>query len=173
MTKLSELIADPNTVLSSVAPGDHLIVSDTSEPLDIRKIKVIPISDFQDSIMTPVVTARQGGSGTDWNSPGTTNYTPTKSIIQCGMVTIDTVNGQAYASAVITFPVAFSYKPLIFLSFGDITYITSSGNLYEGPYVNASGITASGFTIYIHFPELQSPGGNDNQVFWQAIGPIA
>jgi len=39
--KLTDLEADPNTLLTSVDPGDFLLVHDISETIDVRKIKVI------------------------------------------------------------------------------------------------------------------------------------
>ena len=39
--KLTNLEADPNTLLTSIDPGDFLLVHDISETIDVRKIKVI------------------------------------------------------------------------------------------------------------------------------------
>ena len=61
-----------------------------------------------------LVYRRQGSSATDWRAYGTTNYTPAKSIVQAGNVAVSMSSGNGSAS--ITFPVAFTNKPLIFIS---------------------------------------------------------
>lgn len=58
---------------------------------------------------------RQGGSATDWSSPGTTNQTLTTPRMQIGVVSV-TTDGSGNASATITFPVAFSQPPVVFVT---------------------------------------------------------
>ena len=99
-----------------------------------------------------MLTHRQGGSSTDWNSPGSTNYTPASVRIQCGMVT-----SNPSADVTVTYPVAFSYKPLIFPS----TY--SSGNLAITFVNQLAG--SFGFSIY------EDGVRTTLNMFWLAIGP--
>ena len=61
------------------------------------------------------VVKRQGGSATDWSTPGTTNYVPTASKIQVGVVAITITNDWNNAS--ITFPEAFTYTPIALCHF--------------------------------------------------------
>jgi hypothetical protein len=61
-----------------------------------------------------LVHRRQGGSATVWTSPGTTSYTPTNTLIQTGIKAITISSG--FGNVAVTYPVAFSQRPLIFLS---------------------------------------------------------
>lgn len=54
--KMSDLVADPDTLLSAVATGDYILIYDISEPLDAQKIKVIAVADFLNLVTE---TARQ------------------------------------------------------------------------------------------------------------------
>lgn len=53
---------------------------------------------------------RQGGSASNWNSPGSNNYTPGAVRIQSGVLPVAFSGGSAY-SGTVTFPVAFSDIP--------------------------------------------------------------
>lgn len=111
------------------------------------------------------VTKRKGGSATDWSSPGTTDYTPTASVIQVGAVSITmTGSGPASGTAAITFPTAFSNVPVIMLS---ISSSQSSGVWTQLEFYN---LTASGMTIWIGH-NANSGSYNPRTVFWIAIGP--
>jgi hypothetical protein len=56
---------------------------------------------------------RQGGSASDWDSPGNTNYTPTMVRMQVGTKGW-TGSPTYFGSVTITFPIAFSYLPICF-----------------------------------------------------------
>jgi len=101
---------------------------------------------------------RKGGSATDWYAQGTTNYTPSSAVIQMGTARIAVSGGNGSVS--ITFPAAFAYKPVVFIS-----------KPYDGANWNDFGfsaITTTGFSIYLQ------EGGTDTlnvDVTWLAIGP--
>lgn len=102
--------------------------------------------------------ARQGGSATAWNTAGTTNYTltaPTSVVTQVGAITT-----AAGGTATITFPVAFSQIPLVYL-----TIIYGYPNL--GAIANVEVISATQAQI-----RTQSNAGANisAQVSWLAIG---
>jgi len=61
---------------------------------------------------------RQGGNATDWSVPGTTTYTPTGALIQAGVIEW-TGSSAASGNKDVTFPVAFSQKPLVFATTGN------------------------------------------------------
>lgn len=63
----------------------------------------------------PMVSSRQGGSSTVWNSPGTTTYVPTSTIIQTGCVSMTFASSTGNFTA-ITYPTAFAQAPTIFVS---------------------------------------------------------
>lgn len=62
------------------------------------------------------LTRRQGGSSTVWGTSGSTNYTPTAILQQLGAITTSIVDSGNYENKVITFPVAFAYGPIGFLT---------------------------------------------------------
>lgn len=53
--KLSELIADPNTVLVVLAGVDYFMVYDTSESIDTRKVKVITKTNALGQFTVPMM----------------------------------------------------------------------------------------------------------------------
>ena len=105
----------------------------------------------------PIV-GRQGGSADNWDIGGTTNYTPTSVIMQCGMAVVTYINPN-YCATDITFPVPFSGKPLVF-----------TAAEHNTKYTFASNITATNFTISAGDYESPYFTGDEN-VRWLAIGP--
>ena len=111
------------------------------------------------------IVARQGGSSTDWNTAGTINYTPDKSIMQVGAAPFPVTSGEQYFSKSITFPVAFSAKPIIF-----VTFTATVGMAGSTPYIRPTSITTTGFSIYVIFTQNQV-GSYTFETEWFAIGP--
>lgn len=115
IVKISELIE-----LTTPADGDQLIINDISEPVDIDKTKRITVVNFLANVLAVAqsyIYRRQGGSSTIWNTAGSTNYTPTAgtSKIQVGANEI-TTNSGGQGSVTVTFPVAFTYSPLVLVT---------------------------------------------------------
>ena len=108
-----------------------------------------------------LIYARQGGSGSVWSTPGTTAYTPSGSIIQIGVQNI-TVSSGGTASVAITYPTAYSDRPLIFLSenmSGSLSYTWSTGWTDD---------TTTGFNLHLKFANTSQTG--TFTVAWMAIG---
>ena len=95
-----------------------------------------------------VLARRQGGDATDWVSAGTTNYTPTGVRIQCGSISVP-----SGVTTTVTFPVAFSGRPLVFA-----TVWTSDASV---------GVINSTATQC----QLAQNTGGTRVMFWLAIGP--
>lgn len=108
----------------------------------------------------PAVIRRQGGSATDWDSAGTTTYTPGMVRAQSGVIAI-TLSATSFGSTAVTFPVAFSAKPNVLCS---IANNPTSGILFAP---QAQSISASGFTAYIAANATLSVTVN---IAWLAIG---
>lgn len=102
------------------------------------------------------VTNRQGGSATDWSTPGTTNYVPTAVKMQTG-VALAELNNQTNSTLVVTFPVAFSGMPILLHSAG------FDSDLIDSVYVN----NASSFSIVLTNP---TPVTATAAVNWIAVG---
>lgn len=106
---------------------------------------------------------RQGGSATNWSTVGTDNYTSGLNVrIQCGAIT-KTISGAAgpFVLDAVTFPVAFSNTPLVFLSCQDQPI--DAGYIPYVPTVSASGFTGV----------VRALGAADCtiDINWVAIGP--
>jgi hypothetical protein len=99
---------------------------------------------------------RQGGSASDWDTVGTTTYDTSGTDIK---IQSGTIFNNA-APKTITFPVAFTNKPLVIVSVSSIN--TTSCFAIVGT------ITASSFTCYV-YDNTGSPNGDQN-VNWVAIG---
>src|SRR3990167_1671110 len=87
------------------------------------------------------VVARQGGSSTDWTSPGSNNYsyTFTTVFIQTGMIA-----GSSSADVTVTFPIAYSQKPHIQAT------MNSSVNATGMAVVNSATTTTASLRSYSH-----------------------
>jgi hypothetical protein len=84
------------------------------------------------------VSARQGNnSASDWNKPGTYNFTPGNVVIQCGNISISDGTG----IVAVTFPIEFEEIPLVFIICNDpVEHFISAQIGYE---------TTTGFTAYL------------------------
>lgn len=63
---------------------------------------------------------RQGGSSTNWASPGTTDYSTGSTKQYGGAAVITIANGQATNTATLTLPVTFAQVPLAIAGLGDV-----------------------------------------------------
>jgi len=105
----------------------------------------------------PMFTDRQGGSATDWNTPGTTNRVPTTVKTQGGAIGV-VFAAASSAVANVTFPAGFSAKPLVIVA-----------SEYSPSFVNITTPTTTGFAIQV---TLQSGTYTGTvTVHWLAIGP--
>lgn len=106
---------------------------------------------------------RQGGSATDWSAQGTTPYTPAHVIAQIGALTISMSGSPMTGSGTVTFPVAFSQPPLVFVT----SDVMASGGVFM--QYGHTGVTAAGFTVWCSY-NANSTYGN-RTVSWLALGP--
>ena len=104
------------------------------------------------------VIRRQGGSVTNWASPGTSNRTVASAAAEMGAINIAISGG--IGNTVVTFPNAFANIPLVFCAFG-----TNYGGY---AFAGASSVTTTQFN-------LDCVGAYDGtlQVNWLAIGQPA
>jgi hypothetical protein len=101
------------------------------------------------------LTRRQGGSATNWQSPGATDYTPTGVLMQVGVI-----SSSLTVDVSVTFPIAFSNTPIILIFPFHSTTLIRRAVLVSG---NGTGFS---FGAYDQ---------NDARVLiqcqWLAIGP--
>jgi hypothetical protein len=123
------------TVISGVDAGSPTVPAIVQTPGTTYDIKIAQVLVnttgtcvvTDERVMAAQLIARQGGSATDFDNPGTTNYIPTNTKMQLG--SIQWSGGAATSGTVsVTFPVAFSALPVIYpvanIAAGVCTYIT-------------------------------------------------
>ena len=108
---------------------------------------------------------RQGGSATDWFSSGTTTYIPGAARMQGGVVEW-TGSSTDYALVAVTFPVAFSYKPLVLCIAAFDSAIAAHRII---TCIDASTITTTGVTL--QWRSIEASNHTSVNLIWLAIGP--
>lgn len=127
----------------------------------LAKMAANSVDDTKAGNRVPQFYRRQGGSATIWSTQGVTTYTPTAVRMQGGVLEFDFLS-DSVLSQPITFPVAFSYAPLVLATvevssgyrvFLIVHSLTTTGCYFELYTDNGSDVTA---TFDVH---------------WLAIGP--
>lgn len=138
--------------------------------IDTAEIAADAVDDIKVGNRVPQFYRRQGGSATDWDSPGTTSRTPGAVRVQGGAVDL-TVAISAYIGSVsITFPTTFSNKPLIHLAAiyktGGVIY---DGDVWTPTYEN---LTSSGVDLKLrtNYEPSVGDGAQTFTILWLAIG---
>jgi hypothetical protein len=145
--KITQLTAD-------TSPTADDLVATVNDPAGTPGNRKVTLADLTKGLA--LVFNRQGGSATDWSSPGTTtrDTSATKTFIQMGSVTL---SGTAGTDVTVTFPTAFSQIPLVF------TQVITAGAVNEFSGVNS--ITTSTFKA-----RAQTSGGTGETCAWFAVG---
>lgn len=117
---------------------------------------------LEDAGISSIVGKRQGGSSTDWNTYGSSNYTPSIAKMQAGSSYMTTSAG--LGSINITFPEAFAHKPIIIMG----AHTPESGGTLSNVYSpRISNVATTGFTITVRTTATDAM----NMSFqWLAIG---
>jgi hypothetical protein len=126
----------------------------------LGKIASDSVDDTKAGNRVPQFYRRQGGSASDWDSAGSTTYTPGAVRMQGGAVSVTISNGNSSGTASVTFPTAFSAKPIILL-----TNTNSDSVMYTD---GAESITSSGFTVRV--TRNTTSGDKTLTVYWVAVG---
>lgn len=114
---------------------------------------------------TPTEVRRQGGSSTGWATPGSSNYTPVDVQIQAGTITFSLENSDVVRTTTVTFPEAFAYAPLVFVTAGNFNEHQTVPTLGEVTASTAAvGVSVAGGGAW-------SGGTVTITVNWLAIGP--
>lgn len=134
-----------------------LAIGSAKQALKVNSAGTLPAWDDDGDI-----SSRQGGSSTDYTTAGTTNYTPTTvQKKQMGAIPVTVTSGNANAYVTVTFPEAFTQKPLVLFS------ILSSEIQYFYSMVYAVTTT----TVQFEISENPAAGtDHDYVIAWLAIG---
>lgn len=109
-------------------------------------------TDGSSPLFSGMVLKRQGGNDFNWQTTGTTTYTPITTIWQAGSASVTVGTPLS-----ITYPTSFTYRPLIFLS------VSSSSGKFIAMHTSDS---ITGFTIVLK--ETDNNSGTKD-VNWMAI----
>lgn len=84
----------------------------------IDTLGAITLEDQRDPChyATALIHRRRGGSSTNWISPGSSNYSPGGVKIQCGTATLEWDDNDNSDVTRVTFPTAYTQKPLVRLT---------------------------------------------------------
>jgi hypothetical protein len=146
----------------AVSPTAPAITQTSGTTYDIKICKVLvntggTVTVTDERTLAAFAIARQGGSLTDQDTQGATNYKPGAAKMQYGAGRIS--SGQT--TKAITFPVAYAYKPIVLLTLND--------NI-SGYMIAATSIATTGFeAVYDNIAGV--PG--DTDFSWIAIGQMA
>ena len=144
----AQLAAD-SVIAGKIAPGGVSATVDLANDI---------VDDTKVGNRVPAFTRRQGGSATIWDTPGSTDYTPTAVRMQGG---VDQWTGGASSSGAIniTFPITFGNKPLV----------TASATLSDA-LVSVS-VDASAASVVLYWATIDGSTKTTVPVVWMAIGP--
>lgn len=159
--KMLEISASLNALYPYMAGGD-MAYRDPSSDYLVRLAKGSAFqwlgmkSDGTIPQWSSLIYQRQGGNASNWQSPGTTSYTPTAPKIMEGVKT-KTINPSG--DLTITYPTAFNNRPHVF-----VTPNCSGGSLVWRVHDDS----ASGFSVAL--VDLSTSGSLNVDVNWLAIG---
>lgn len=138
----------------------------------ITTLGVITLTDTRNycNFNTALLYRRQGGSATNWDTEGSTNYTPGRVIVQMGLEKFTIANGNQSVNDLITFPQPFtSARSLVMVS------AYSAVSLVATPKAGIALDGASPTTrarIYVTRGDLAGAGDEVVYCTWLAIGPV-
>jgi hypothetical protein len=154
---------------AKIADGAATTAKIATGAVTAAKIAADAVDDTKAGDRVPQFYRRQGGSATDWSVPGTTSRTPGAVRMQAGKIRFNIPAGTPIGLQSVTFPVAFSAPPLMWLT---MHQISSDKPIVSDVYVYTYGVNEGSAYIYaqrIHTDPMDSAAEFD--VSWLAIGP--
>jgi hypothetical protein len=119
------------------------------------KIANDAVDDTKVGARVPQLIRRQGGNAANWATIGTATYTPDAVRMQVGRIN----DGAASATSfTVTFPIAYSAIPVVFVQSGDFN---------AGAVIGINNVTTTGFVANVINKSLSNAMGH----YWLAIGP--
>lgn len=152
---------DDGTLKAGAVDAAAVLASDVVTTAKILNLNVTTAKIADDAVtdqklVNGKVYRRQGGSGTDWDTVGTTTYDTSASDIK---IQSGTIFNNA-SPKTITFPVAFTNKPLVMVAVSSV----NAASCFAIPVT----ITASNFTCQVY--DNAGATNNAQNINWIAIG---
>jgi hypothetical protein len=155
---------DPADIAATPASGAVLRESGSVLGFGTVATAGIALNAVDDTIAgdrVPQFYRRQGGSATDWTVQGTTSRTPAAVREQVGVARVS-FSSSSSASVTITFPVAFSNKPIVMASMMD-----QIGILSIATWWNVRGISTTQCILEVNLPSATT---TTLDFVWRASG---
>lgn len=149
-------IVDGTKIEDDAVDSEHLAAGG----IDAEHLAADIVDDTKVGNRVPALIRRQGSSATEWNAAGATAYTPTTARVQVG-VAAWSGDASAYGEHVLTFPVAFSYIPIVIAS-------AKSGGQGQQHIVNITSASPTQVTLRWNITSGTTPSV---ELQWIAIGP--
>lgn len=147
----TDKIADGNVTTDKIADGD--VTTD--------KLAADSVDDTKAGNRVPQFRRRKGGNASDWSIQGSTNYTPGAVRMQAGVTTVSFSPGQSATNVTVTFPEAFSNKPIILAS-KDLS-APSTIDLYAFTQITSQ--------VIFYVARTDTVSAETVEISWLAIGP--
>lgn len=139
--------------------------------ISTAKLQLDSVDDTIVGQRVPALTRRQGNSATDWQVPGTANFTPGNVRIQTGTVSVTIAIGNYGAAATITYPVAFSQAPLAFATAEDANVGTPGVSAATASCAAKAGAETTQLLVQASRPVNQSTVATWTVfIHWWAVG---
>jgi hypothetical protein len=152
----------PNTFLAGPVSGSD--ADPTVRAMVQADIPADSIDDTKAGDRVPQFYRRQGGSATDWSSPGTTTRTPGAVRMQAGV--IEWTGSAATGDITVTFPQAYSNVPIVL----SVCVDTAEGG-EEAQAINTSAFNTSANAVELGWLDLDATTRSSVTIAWLAIGP--
>lgn len=119
------------------------------------------VDDTKVGNRVPQFYRRQGGSASDWSTPGTSTQTPTTVRKQAGVLDLGNVNAGVLVTGTITFPTAFSNAPIV-----QLTALASVDCMLALRSLSPPSATQFGYML-----RNTSGAAGSFMIHWEATGP--
>lgn len=154
--KIADDAVDSEHIADDAIDSNHYV----DGSIDTAHLANNAVDDTKVGNRVPQVYRRQGGSATIWSATGVTTYTPGAVRIQCGVVEW-TGSLASTGSITVTFPVAFSYSPIV--------VATAQFGTDQDIVINVQHVSASQVTMRWRKTTGATAGAVD--INWVAVGP--
>ena len=162
----SDVVTGATILAAHINTDVDKIYAEFNGSIDNSNIKAsAAIAESKLSLPTRLYQAeRQGGSATDWNTSGTTTRTVANPVVQSGTIVMGSQSFSSpvyYATANITFPTAYTNKPMVFVTMSNVSATAAFG-------AAVGSISTTGCTLTVN--SLTDGYVAGSTVHWMAIG---
>lgn len=160
-----------NTVLrrsgTTLSFGQVLAGMIASGAVTADKIAADSVDDTKLGNRVPQFYRRQGGSPTNWNTAGVSDYAPGAVRMQIGAISVSLGSGTTTATVTVTFPAAFSAVPIVLATMDLEAGMDPEATNYT---LMVSSISATQVVLRVT-RNVTTDGAVVPVLYWLAVGP--